>query len=80
MGYADQARNPDALKVALSGLPSGRLTVADFGRVTADNETFAGWVLKMKQRFREPPAASTPPGPARPAPMKQAANAGPSKG
>jgi len=67
-GYYDLAHNPEALRVALSGLPSGRLTVADFGRATADSEVFAGWVAKMKQRFRQ--GAATPP-----APLKQAAAA-----
>jgi tetratricopeptide (TPR) repeat protein len=50
--FYDQAHNPDALRVALSGEPSGRLGAGDFGRVTADNEMFAGWVAKMKERFK----------------------------
>lgn len=76
-GFYDQARNPDALRVALSGVPSGQLSVADFGRATADNEAFAGWVEKMKVRFREKPA---PVGPAKPAaapPAKTAQAAAP---
>lgn len=65
-----QARNPEALRVALSGVGGGPLSAADFGRSTADSEAFAGWVSRMKQRFREPPA----PLPAKPAPpTKQAA-------
>jgi hypothetical protein len=79
-GFYDQARNPEALRVALAGVPSSRMNVADFGRVTADNEAFAGWVSKMKVRFRQKPA---PLGPAtKPAaPAKQAATAAPaSKG
>jgi len=55
-GFYDGARNPDALRVALSGLPSGGLNVGDIGRVNADDEAFVGWVGKMKQRFRAPPA------------------------
>jgi len=55
-GFIAQAHNPDALQVALSGMSSGQLGVADFGRVTADNESFAGWVGKMKVKFREKPA------------------------
>ena len=42
----------------------GRLSLTDFGRVTADNQAFEGWVAKMKQRFRQAPP---------PAPVKQAA-------
>jgi len=71
-GFFDQARNPEALRVALTG-ESGRLSVADFGRVTADNEAFAGWVSKMKQRFKQPPASAAKPAP----PVKQAAAAKP---
>ena len=69
-GFYDQARNPDALRVALTGVQQGQLSVGDFGRVTADNEAFSGWVDKMKQRFREKPA---PVGPAKPPEATQAA-------
>lgn len=58
-GFYAQARNPDALRVALTGVQPGELKVGDFGRATADNEAFAGWVSKMKVRFREKAA---PPG------------------
>jgi len=51
-GFYEKANNPDALRIALSGLPVGRLNVADFGRVSADNEAFTGWVGKMKGRFK----------------------------
>ncbi|WP_304168501.1 tetratricopeptide repeat protein [Phenylobacterium aquaticum] len=60
-GFIAQAHNPDALQVALSGISNGQLSVADFGRVTADNESFAGWVGKMKARFKERPAPLGPP-------------------
>jgi tetratricopeptide (TPR) repeat protein len=75
-GFYDQARNPEALRVALSGADAGRLNVADFGRVTADNEAFAGWVDKMKVRFRQKPA---PVGTGKPVvpPAKQAAATAP---
>ena len=79
-GFYEQARNPEALRVALSGFLSGQLSVADFGRVTADNEAFAGWVDKMKARFREKPA---PVGAAKApaaAPAKQAAATTAAKG
>lgn len=51
-GFYEKANNPEALKIALTGIPSGRLSVADFGRVSADNQVFAGWVEKMKGRFK----------------------------
>ncbi|MFN3513362.1 MAG: endoglucanase [Phenylobacterium sp.] len=75
-GFYDQARNPEALRVALSGASSGRLNVSDFGRAAADNEAFVGWVAKMKERFREnagPSRAAAP----KPAPAKTAAAAAP---
>ncbi len=50
------ARNPEGLRVALAGVDSVGSS-ADFGRVTAENEVFNGWVAKMKDRFR---AAATP--------------------
>ncbi|MDE2486341.1 MAG: endoglucanase [Alphaproteobacteria bacterium] len=53
-GFIDKAHNPAALKIALAGISDGPLSVADFGRVTADNEVFEGWVAKMKAHFREP--------------------------
>ncbi|WP_312162471.1 endoglucanase [Phenylobacterium sp.] len=74
-GFYDQARNPEALRVALTGVQTGQLRVSDFGRATADNEAFAGWVAKMKVKFREKPAPLGPPTPA-----KQAAAATASQG
>jgi tetratricopeptide (TPR) repeat protein len=50
--FIPNAHNPDALRVALTGIPDGRLNAADFGRVSADNQAFEGWVAKMKDRFR----------------------------
>ena len=55
-GFYEKANNPDALRIALSGAPDGRLSAADFSRVSADNATFAGWVAKMKGRFKTRPA------------------------
>jgi len=55
-GFIDQARNPEALRIALTGLSGGRLSVADFGRVSADNAAFSGWVDRMKVRFKTRPA------------------------
>jgi tetratricopeptide (TPR) repeat protein len=80
-GFYNQAHNPDALRVALTGMPADRLNVADFGRVTADNASFAGWVQKMKDRFKSAPA---PVGKAvqaaKPAAQKTAQAASPAKG
>jgi hypothetical protein len=59
-GFYAGAHNPDALRIALTGEPTGQLSVADFGRVAADGETFAGWVSKMKDRFKAPPAPRPP--------------------
>ena len=55
-GFFDAAHNPEALRIALTGVSTNRLSVADFGRVSADNEAFAGWVDKMKVRFKTRPA------------------------
>jgi tetratricopeptide (TPR) repeat protein len=54
-GFVAGSRNPDALRVALSGLTNGQISPADFSRITADDQVFAGWVAKMKDRFREAP-------------------------
>ncbi len=42
--------------MALTGVSTSHISVADFGRMTADNQVFASWVAKMKERFRTPPA------------------------
>jgi hypothetical protein len=78
-GFYDEARNPDALRVALSGASSGPLGVSDFGRTTADNEAFAGWVEKMRKRFKEKPAAAktAEAAPAKPASAARSAQAAP---
>ncbi|OXE35247.1 MAG: endoglucanase [Phenylobacterium zucineum] len=44
--FVEQSHNPDAMKVALSGISEGQLSVVDFGRIAADNEAFTGWVEK----------------------------------
>ena len=56
-GFVAGAHAPDALRVALTGLGGSALTTADFARATAENDSFAGWVQAMKQRFRDHPAA-----------------------
>lgn len=62
-GFLDNARNPEALRVALTGMASGPVGVGEFGRLAADNEAFAGWVAKMKNRFRAAAAAAPATGP-----------------
>ncbi|MFA7262095.1 MAG: endoglucanase [Caulobacter sp.] len=59
-GYFELARNPEALRVAFAGVDGGALTANDFSRAVADNEGFAGWVSKMKARFRDKPAPVGP--------------------
>lgn len=62
-GFIESSGNPEGLRVALSGMNVESLSSADFGRVTADNEAFGGWVAKMKDRFRTArPAGSAPVG------------------
>jgi tetratricopeptide (TPR) repeat protein len=53
--YFDQAHNPEALRIALTGISTDHLSVADFSRVSADNEAFTGWVARMKVRFHTAP-------------------------
>ena len=76
-GFIEQSTNPEALRIALTGLSGGRLSVADFGRVSADNAAFSGWVEKMKVRFKTRPApvgvGKPPVRPAAPAKQAQAA-------
>ncbi len=81
-GFYDAAHNPEALRIALTGVSTNRLSVADFGRVSADNEAFTGWVAKMKAHFKDSPApigankpAAAPPAKA---PAKQALASPPS--
>jgi tetratricopeptide (TPR) repeat protein len=49
------AHNPDALRVALSGLNGGEVSPADLSRIAADNQVFIGWVAKMRARFDQTP-------------------------
>ena len=85
-GFFDAAHNPAALRIALTGVSTNRLSVADFGRVSADDEAFTGWVEKMKARFRTSPAPlgigkAAAVKPAAPAKQAQAATAAsPAKG
>jgi len=63
------SRNPDALRVALSGLNGGEVSPADFSRLAADNQVFSGWVARMKDRFR----IAAPPSPRPAISVRQAA-------
>ena len=69
--FIDASRNPEALRVALSGMNDGKVSMADFSRMAADNQIFEGWVDKMKDRFR----TAAPPAP-RPAVTAQQVTAG----
>jgi tetratricopeptide (TPR) repeat protein len=59
-GFVAQAQQSDALRVALSGSAQAQVTGADFSRVSAENDSFVGWVQVMKQRFRDRPAPTSP--------------------
>ena len=59
-GFIDMAGNPDGLRVALQGLNVESLSASDFGRVTADNEAFNGWIGRMKDKFRTAQPAGSP--------------------
>ena len=50
---AEGARNKEMIRVALSGLSSGDVSPAAYGRAVAEVDTFAGWVSTMKKRFLE---------------------------
>ncbi|HEX5262411.1 MAG TPA: endoglucanase, partial [Phenylobacterium sp.] len=77
--FFEAAHNPEALRIALTGVSTNRLSVADFSRVSADNEAFTGWVDKMKARFKAQPAPTGKGKPAAPpqTPAKQAQAAPP---
>lgn len=57
-------RAPEAMQVALSGADSVVLSAADFSRAVSDADTFAGWVQRMKKRFRDRPEPAAQPKPA----------------
>ncbi|HEY2750595.1 endoglucanase [Phenylobacterium sp.] len=77
--FFEGAHNPEALRIALTGVSADRLSVADFSRVSADNEAFTGWVDKMKERFKSRPAptGTGKPASSAPTPGKQAQAAAP---
>ncbi len=55
--FGGSARQPEAIKVALTGGEAGAgLTAQDFARTVTDADALAGWVDRMKKRFRDRPA------------------------
>jgi hypothetical protein len=60
--FLDKARDPEALRVALEGTEQMAANIGDFSKIAATDDTFAGWVSKMKDRFREAPPAEAPKG------------------
>jgi hypothetical protein len=52
------ARQPDALRVALSGMDE-TYSAADLTRAVSETDAFSGWVGEMKRRFRA--KSTTPP-------------------
>jgi hypothetical protein len=58
-GFVEQARTADALRVALAGATAMPTLTRDFGKVAADADVFAGWVERMKQKFKDAPSVSS---------------------
>jgi tetratricopeptide (TPR) repeat protein len=58
-GFVDQARAADSLRVALAGAAAMPTLTRDFGKVAADTDIFAGWVDRMKQKFKDAPSVSS---------------------
>jgi hypothetical protein len=58
-GFVGQARSADALRVALAGPAAMPALTRDFGKVAADTDIFAGWVERMKQKFKDAPSVSS---------------------
>jgi tetratricopeptide (TPR) repeat protein len=57
--FLAQARQADALRVALSGAQELQISSKDFSRLSAEDASFVGWVYAMKQRFRDRPAPTS---------------------
>ena len=51
--FVDKARWPDALRVALSGVNVEQITSSNFAQAISDDQAFAGWAAKMRERFRD---------------------------
>jgi tetratricopeptide (TPR) repeat protein len=52
-GFVDHSRWPEALRVALSGVNVEQITSANFAQAIGDDQAFAGWAAKMRERFRD---------------------------
>jgi hypothetical protein len=57
--FVTQARSADALRVALAGPEAMPTLTRDFGQFTAQSDLFAGWVERMKQKFKDAPSVSS---------------------
>jgi tetratricopeptide (TPR) repeat protein len=66
-GFADKARSPGAIRIALAGLDgadgSGR--PQDFAALSAGADTYAGWIAATKAEFRQKTGGDRPATPAR---------------
>ncbi|MGZ3275031.1 MAG: tetratricopeptide repeat protein [Caulobacteraceae bacterium] len=58
-GFVDQAHSAEALRVALAGAEAAPTLTRDFGKIAADTDIFAGWVERMKQKFKDAPSVSS---------------------
>jgi hypothetical protein len=58
-GFVDQARSADALRVALAGPDAMPTLTRDFGKYAEGADLFAGWVERMKQKFKDAPSVSS---------------------
>jgi tetratricopeptide (TPR) repeat protein len=54
-GFVSHARWPDALRVALSGVNVDQITSSTFAQAISDDQTFATWAERMKDRFKAQP-------------------------
>jgi DNA-binding SARP family transcriptional activator len=82
MPFVERARSPASVRIALDGLDGmeGPAAAGDFAGLTANADTFTGWVNAMKTSLREKTAKAktgganaAAPAPARPQPAAAAA-------
>ncbi len=53
--FVERSRWPEALRVALSGVSVEQITSANFAQAISDDQTFATWAARMRQRFKDQP-------------------------